>query len=119
MKKNQYLYIASLLIVLTVVGYIIFFNNNNTDNLTESEAISILKNTYLEFGNYPNDNLPPQSISTEKDPNGWYVAFVQEGSGRPILGAKCFFVKNDKTIRILGEFNPEIGDNDYSIKTCN
>ena len=118
MKKNQYLYIVLLLIVLVLVGYIIYSNNSNNSNLIESEAISILKNAYPEFENYPNDNLPPQSISTEKDADGWYVAFVQEGSGRPILGAKCFFVQNDKTIRILGEFNPKIGDIVFSLKTC-
>jgi len=119
MKKNQYLYIILVVIVLALIGSIIYFNNISNSNLTESESISLLKNAYPEFKNYPNDNLPPQSIKTERDINGWYVAFVQEGSGRPIISAKCFFVKNDGTISILGEFNPEIADIDFSLETCN
>ena len=72
------------------------------NGLTESEAISLLKAAYPEFNDYPNQNLPPQSIQTRQASNGWYVAFVQEGSGRPILEAKCFLVGNDKTIATVG-----------------
>jgi hypothetical protein len=118
MRKNQYLYIILLTVLLLVVGSIFYLTNSGKNSLTESKAISILKTAYPEFNSYPNDNLPPQSIRTEKDMNGWYVAFVQEGSGRPILGAKCFFVNNDESIRPIGEFNPSIEDIDFSIKTC-
>jgi hypothetical protein len=92
--------------------------SSSKTNLSESEAISVLKTAYPEFNSYPNNNLPPQSIRTEKDLNGWYVAFVQEGSGRSIIGAKCFFVNNDRSIRVIGEFNPSIDDIDFSIKNC-
>ncbi len=118
MKKNQYLYVIVFLVVLIIAGPIIYLIKNGSNKLTESKAISILKNAYPEYQNYPNDNLPPQSIRTEKDIDGWYVAFVQEGSGRPILGAKCFFVNYDESIRVIGEFNPTIEDIDFSIKTC-
>jgi len=118
MKKNQNLYIILIAIAVLVVGYIYYLTNSDKNNLTESKAISILKSAYPEFNSYPNDNLPPQSISTEKDENGWYVAFVQEGSGRPLLGAKCFFVNNDESFRTIGELNPSIEDINFSIKTC-
>lgn len=118
MKKHQYVYIGLLMAFLFVCIFVLYLTNSGKDILTESKAISILKIAYPEFKDYPNDNLPPQSIKIEKDINGWYIAFVQEGSGRPILGAKCFFVNNDESIRALGEFNPSIEDIDFSIKTC-
>jgi len=80
------------------------------NGLTESEAISLLKAAYPEFNNYPNQNLPPQSIQTRQASNGWYVAFVQEGSGRPILEAKCFLVGNDKTIATVGVYSPKVSE---------
>jgi len=118
MKKNQHRYIILIAIVLLVIGSIFYLANSGKNSLAESKAVSMLKTAYPEFGSYPNDNLPPQSIRTEKGMNGWYVAFVQEGSGRPIIGAKCFFVSNDESIRAIGEFNPSIEDIDFSIKTC-
>ena len=80
------------------------------NGLTESEAISLLKAAYPEFNDYPNQNLPPQSIQTRQASNGWYVAFVQEGSGRPILEAKCFLVLNDKTIATVGVYSPRVSE---------
>jgi hypothetical protein len=118
MKKNQHLYIIIFLIFLIIASSIIYLTKNAKNNLTEDKAISVLKFSYPEYQNYPNDNLPPQSIRTKKDINGWYVAFVQEGSGRPILGAKCFFVNNKESIRFIGEFKATIEDIDFSIKTC-
>jgi hypothetical protein len=84
--------------------------NSNKLGLTESEAISVLKTAYPEFKNYPNNKLPPQSIQTQKASNGWYVAFVQEGSGRPILNAECFLVTDDKTITRIGVYAPRVGE---------
>lgn len=118
MNKNRHLWIAGFAAVMLIVVFCL--TNANENRLTESEAISVLKTAYPEFRDYPNDNLPPQSIRTEKGANGWHVAFVQEGSGRPIIHASCFFVKNDKSIRQVGNFSPvSMGDIDFSLKTCN
>jgi len=118
MKKKQYIIITIL--VLIILTYLKYFLEDDKSNLTESEAISILKKDYPEYQNYPNDNLPPQSIRTDEDIDGWYISFVQEGSGRPIIKAKCFFVDNNGNIRVIGEFEPKIGDidGDFSIRTC-
>jgi hypothetical protein len=62
-----------------LVALPIFYLVDNKNGLTESEAISLLKTAYLEFKNYQNGNLPPQSIQTKKASNGWYIVFVQEG----------------------------------------
>jgi hypothetical protein len=110
MSKNQYICIIVFVVVMLVVVPLFYLVDNNKNGLTESEAISLLKAAYPEFKNYPNDNLPPQSIQTKQASNGWYVAFVQEGSGRPILEAKCFLVRQDKTITSIGEYSPKVGD---------
>ena len=110
MKNIQKMAIIVTAIVLLAALSILFFISSNGNNVTESDAISLLKKMYPEFKSYPNDNLPPQSIRTKQTSNGWYVAFVQEGSGRPILEAKCFLVKNDKTITVIGVYAPKVGE---------
>ena len=114
MKKIQKIAILAIVISILIAAYILHSLNNGA-NSTESEAISLLKGSYPEFKNYPNDNLPPQTIQTKQDSNGWYVAFVQEGSGRPILEAKCFLVKDDKTMIVIGEYVPKVGEDRYDL----
>ena len=114
MKKTK-MSILALAVLVLIAGSIFYLLNNNKATLSESEAISLLKATYPEYKNYPNANLPPQSIQTKQAPNGWYVAFVQEGSGRPILEAKCFFIKNDKSITIIGEYLPKVGEDRFDL----
>jgi hypothetical protein len=115
MKNIKKIGVLTLVIVILIAAYILYSINNNSTDLTKSEAISLLKSTYPEFKNYPNDNLPPQSIQTKQASNGWYVAFVQEGSGRPILEAKCFQVKDDKTITAIGEYVPKVGEDRFDL----
>ena len=110
MKKSQSICIIVFVVVMLTAVPIFYLININKNGVTESEAISLLKTAYPEFKNYPNDNLPPQSIRTKQASNGWYVAFVQEGSGRPILEAKGFLVRNDKTISSIGVYVPKVGD---------
>jgi len=118
MKKTQTSILA--LSVALLIAFSIFYSlNNNKTALSESEAISLLKAAYPEYKNYPNDNLPPQSIQTKQASNGWYVAFVQEGSGRPILEAKCFLVSNEKTITIIGKYLPKIGEDRFDLSGKN
>ena len=96
-------------------------NSPSSSDITESEAISIIKNNYPEFKEYPSNNLPPKSIKTEKGPDGWYVAFVQEGSGRPIISAKCYLIDNQKNIMSEKTHNPAIGEDStakFSPITC-
>jgi hypothetical protein len=115
MRKTQKIGILALAVIILFAVSLLYLVNNNKTDLTESEAISLLKVAYPEFKDYPNDNLPPQSIQTKQASNGWYVAFVQEGSGRPILEAKCFLVVDDKTITFIGEYVPEVGEDRYDL----
>ncbi len=115
MKKKQSIGIIVLAVVLLMAVPIFYLIYTCKSSLSESEAISLLKAVYPEFNNYPNDNLPPQSIQTKQVSNGWYVAFVQEGSGRPILQAKCFIVRDDKTIASIGEYVPKVGEDRFDL----
>ena len=115
MKKIQKNAVLAILVLTIMASSIFFLVNNNKSVLTESEAISLLKAAYPEFKNYPNDNLPPQSIQTKQASSGWYIAFVQEGSGRPILEAKCFLVTNDKNITSIGVYLPKVGEDRFDL----
>jgi hypothetical protein len=110
MNKIQKIGVLTLIVLFLVAVPTLYSMNNNRIVLTKSEVISLLKTAYPEYKNYPNDNLPPQSIQTKQRSNGWYVAFVQQGSGRPILEAKCYFVSNDKSITFIGEYLPKVGE---------
>jgi hypothetical protein len=87
----------------------------------EAAAIKLIQNKYPELKAYPSDNLPPKSIKTEKADGGWDVAFVQEGSGVPVILAKCFFVDNAGAITAAGVYSPKYsnyGIDDISLVTC-
>jgi hypothetical protein len=115
MKRIQKIGVLAFVVAILMAVSTFYLVNNDKTDLTESEAISLLKATYPEFRNYPNDNLPPQSIQTKQTSNGWYVAFVQEGSGRPILEAKCFLVADNRTITCIGEYVPKVGEDRYDL----
>lgn len=119
MKKIHWIIaIVVALIALTVEGAFYYFSHRGQDALTEGQAIRILQDSYPELTDYPSDTLPPRSIRSEADGEGWYVAFVQEGSGRPMLGAKCFHVSADESVRATGEFQPSRAVSDFAIKNC-
>jgi len=48
------------------------------------------------------------------------VAFIQFGSGRPILEARCFFVSDGGQIEAIGGFRPDVSDTrlEISAKSC-
>ena len=115
MKSYQKFLIIAFVVVMLMGIPIFYLINTHKKSLTESEAISLLKVAHPEFKDYPNDNLPPQSIQTKQASNGWYVVFVQEGSGRPILEAKCFLITNDKTITSIGVYVPEVDEDRYDL----
>jgi cell division protein FtsL len=70
MKKKQRIGIIVLVTVLLIAVPIFYLTYSNKKILSESEAISLIKAAYPEFKNYPNDNLPPQSIQTKQNSAG-------------------------------------------------
>ncbi len=122
--KNKILILISILIALFClgIGYWFFGHKFSTSKtISESTAIETIKNKFPELKEYPNDKLAPKSIKTEKARDGWYVAFVQEGSGRPIISATCFFVDNNKNIMSMKTYTPGVEEDsaaEFSPRTC-
>ncbi len=117
-------FIISAIFLLMIAGGLIFYHYQrqpfSENSLKESEAIDFVKAKYTELEVYPNDKLPPTSIKSEKDSDGWYLAFIQEGSGVPIISAKCFFVQNSKEIKEVGNYQNTSSKlvSQISPKTC-
>lgn len=89
--------------------------------LSASAAIDLIKDQFPELKDYPSDKLPPRSIKTEKATDGWHVAFVQEGSGRPIISAKCYLIDDQKNIMSEKTYDPSPQEDttaDFSPITC-
>jgi len=88
--------------------------------IDERGAIRLVQDTYPALWGYPSDGLPPGSIKTEQAPDGWYLAFIQEGSGLPILPARCYHVSNDRTVMLTGIVNQSIMvlPHDFSPSRC-
>lgn len=122
--KNKILILILILTVLFLVGVGYWYLSGSKVSLSgtinEATAIETIKNKFDDLKDYPSNKLAPKSIKTEKADNGWYVAFIQEGSGRPIISAKCFFVNNDEDVVEIDKFDPSINDTTLNIspKTC-
>ena len=91
----------------------------NDQMISEEEAIFLIKKQYTQLQDFPSDGLPPKIIRSEKSSYGWYVMFETQGSGIPIIEAKCFLVDNAKIVYQIGKYK-NTGDmkNDLSVKTC-
>jgi hypothetical protein len=76
--------------------------------IDERTAVRMVQDRYPELAAYPSDGLPPRSIMTERASGGWYVAFIQEGSGLPILSARCYFAGDNRTVLATGMVNRSI-----------
>ena len=74
----------------------------------ERDAIRIVQETRPDLRDYSPGHLTLKTIGTQKAPDGWYVAFIQEGSGVPIISARCYHVSNDRTVRQTGLLNHSI-----------
>lgn len=123
--KNISLILISILFIILCASFIFrYFNRSKISTLgiiSESNAIETVKNQFPELREYPSDKLAPKSIKAEKASDGWHVAFIQEGSGRPIISAKCFFIDNQKNIMSMKTYTPGVEENssaDFSPKTC-
>lgn len=122
MKSKPLIFISIIVVVLFVGGIFWYLNGTKTitpGTISESQAIETIKKQFPEYKEYPSDNLPSKSIKIEKGSEGWYVAFVQEGSGRPIIDVSCFLVKNDNSVmqrKYIPQDNTLVGE--FSAKEC-
>lgn len=86
----------------------------------EREAVRLVQENYPDLNKYPADTFPVRSIRTERSSDGWYVAFIQEGSGVPIISARCYHVGNDRNVTLTGTVNQGtmVMVPDFSPKKC-
>ncbi|HNL87034.1 MAG: hypothetical protein KA094_04080 [Methanoregulaceae archaeon] len=91
-----------------------------TGGIDDKDAIRILQSIYPDLSAFPSEGMPPLSIRTEPADDGWYVAFIQEGSGLPILSARCYYVDNNGSTRFTGVVNRSIMvlPQDFSPRRC-
>ncbi len=64
---------------------------------TANEVTAYLQGKYPELLS-TGGGLVPRSITIERVGTDWYVAYVQNGSGRPIISARCFRVASDAKV---------------------
>lgn len=106
-----------------------FYNHPSNDEIDKLEkkimnkvkAVVKIKEANPDLRGYPSLGLPPKSIKIEEDKNGLYLAFIKNGSGRPIIEARCFFARPDGTISESGKFTSSLADAgnlDFSAKEC-
>ncbi|MFA6338454.1 MAG: hypothetical protein WCW87_00095 [Candidatus Paceibacterota bacterium] len=129
MNIKFYLSIVAIFSTLLFVALSLVFNHKDISlnekimpvNFSEDQAIAMVKARYPEFADYPSNDLPPKTVMTTFDVNGWYVAFIKKGLVFPVVGANCFLVKGDSSIVENGKFTPDnstISKEDFSPKTC-
>jgi hypothetical protein len=120
--KNRKIMMGILvaIIILTLYAFVLS-RQSSTASSSSGEAVELIKKKYPELKDYPSDKLAPKSISVEEGKDGWYIAFIQEGSGRPILSATCFFVDNQKNILSMKTYSPAVEEDstaEFSPRTC-
>jgi len=61
-----------------------------------------------------------KAIVAQKAPDGWNVAFIVEGSGVPVISARCYHVGNDRTVRMTANISHSIIviPQDFSAERC-
>jgi len=114
-----------LVILAFVIGltlwYLNWTNGLLKSSVSEKQAVDAIVVSYPELKDYPSNSLPPKSIKSIKSGNNLYVAFIQEGSGRPILKARCFLVDYNKNILSENTYNPSMEEDstsEFSPITC-
>jgi len=113
-----------LFFVAYAVGFVYYFNvtsQKKEEGLSEKTAIESVKLSYLDLRDYPSTTIPSRVIQAKQSPTGWYIGFIQEGSDRPIISARCFFVSEDKKVTEIGAFTSGESDTvagDFSIPEC-
>lgn len=123
-------YVGVFFVVAMAIGYIFFMSASKSiarrisdgEVVSQERAVQILKAYDSSLIDYPSDDLPPRSIAFEKAEDGWYVGFVQNGSGVEVIEARCFHVTNQEQIISTGELHnpgyPQSGARTLSPSTC-
>jgi hypothetical protein len=123
--KDNVINVTVVILIFLCAGFLLWLitglSISGQETINEATAVQIIESKFPELKEYPSDQLPPKSIRTERSIDGWYVAFIQEGSGRPVISAKCYFIDNKKNIMSIRTYIPNSMEDAYdtfSAKTC-
>ena len=122
------LILLAVLIIAAVLLYFKFLKGDSPQTSSTSilaefspqDAIAMIQAKYPEFNDYPSTDLPPRSIKLDRADRGWFIAFIQEGSGLPVISATCFLVVDQDNMLKIGDFvaTQPINLMEFSLRTC-
>ena len=119
MKTKLISSVLAIIVILVLGG--LFLLGQPSKVLTQDAAANAVIAQYPNLGVYRTISLPPSFIEGKYNENGWYIAFIQRGSGVPgILNASCFYVNDEKTVTALGQYvrSGNAVDTAIDFKTC-
>jgi len=103
--------LGGVVLVLLVIIFMVVSSSSDSEQvniLSEKEAIAEMIVQYPQLAVYQKTDLPPSSIESKQGADGWYLGFIKRGSGVPgVLEAECYYIDNDKTIILTGEYKQE------------
>jgi len=77
---------------------------------------------YFKFlkGDSPQTSSTSILIKLDRADRGWFIAFIQEGSGLPVISATCFLVVDQDNMLKIGDFvaTQPINLMEFSLRTC-
>jgi hypothetical protein len=123
-KKTLAIALVALFVVAIAIAlfYMSGVDDQTSSGISKSAAIELVKTNFPELKDYPSTNFPLKAIAAEKDTSGWRISFILEGSGRPVLAARCFLVSNPGgylSVTVLGGFSSvSSGYEEQSLAAC-
>jgi hypothetical protein len=100
--------LAGVFVILVVGAAFLAMRYGAPVTLAKEEAVRAVIDMHPELAAYQTTSLPPSSIETKQAADGWYVAFIQRGSGLPgILHAQCYHVSGNKSVAATGQYDKE------------
>ena len=110
-----------LFVLLSALLVALFTSKPMAPVLDQEGAIAAVIEQYPELVIYKTASLPPSSIEVKPHNDGWYIGFIQSGSGLPgVLTARCYRVSNTKNIIPIGTYSRQ-GDRTaerIDLETC-
>mgnify|MGYP003346147405 CR=1 FL=1 len=117
--RTKYGLLATLLLVVLIGAAAIHFGAGTQASISLDDAVTAIERQHPELSSYPSTTFPVKRIQSEPGAGGINVAFITEGSGRPIVEAHCYFVGDDGTVLETGAFLPAMQTRStFSIRTC-
>ncbi len=116
------LIVGTIVLLAAAVGAVLFFRADATARImAEEDAVETIIEVHPELETYKTTSLPPSSIITKQLGTGWYVAFIESGSGvSGILTARCYRVSETTRVEQVGTFTAERGQpaERMQLETC-